>query len=325
MEEQNLTFRYRLLRKFSLLFPATIKYFFVPKSISSNKTIYIKLPTPFWSIAKYWGDYHLAIGLKKQFEKQNFKVVLHCKNEWHKKHKSNSLILVLRGLYEYSPRDTETNFMWNISHPGEISINEYKGFDRVFIASAKKVNEVTPNFSTKVYLLDQCTDTDVFFPLNQKRDIPLLFVGNTRGEYREVVKTLIEAEKDVTVVGQGWDKFIDPKYILKDHVKNNELNNLYNRANIILNDHWEDMKTEGFVSNRISDALASGAKVISDKPEGNLSRFDKFDNLYFYNSKDELIDIVNTILDNENKNTDLKQLKTFESVTSEILKHYEAK
>lgn len=323
MESENLT--YRLKRKLSLLFPQLIKLFFVGPSIRSNRNVYIKIPTPFWSIVSYWGDYHLAIGLKKQFEKRGFNVTLHCKNEWLKKHKTNSLTIVLRGLYEYSPRETDTNFMWNISHPKDITIEEYNRFDKVFISSAKKVSVLDSLISSQVLLLDQCTDTDVFFPLNQERDIPFLFVGNTRGEFRETVKTIIEAGIDITVVGKGWDKFIDSKYILKDHVKNCELNKLYNRAQVILNDHWVDMKAEGFVSNRIYDALASGAKVISDKPEGDLSRFNKFDNLFFYNTQFELIEIADSIINNNNTNTDLKQLTTFESVTSEMLKHYKAK
>jgi spore maturation protein CgeB len=33
---------------------------------------------------------------------------------------------------------------------------------------------------------------------------------------------------------------------------------------VVLNDHWENMRTTGFLSNRLFDAVASGARVISD-------------------------------------------------------------
>ena len=37
---------------------------------------------------------------------------------------------------------------------------------------------------------------------------------------------------------------------------------------LVLNDHWADMAREGFVSNRIFDALATGAPVVSDSVPG---------------------------------------------------------
>jgi spore maturation protein CgeB len=33
---------------------------------------------------------------------------------------------------------------------------------------------------------------------------------------------------------------------------------------VVLNDHHDDMRSEGFVSNRLFDAVASGARVITD-------------------------------------------------------------
>ena len=41
-------------------------------------------------------------------------------------------------------------------------------------------------------------------------------------------------------------------------VPSTELARYYGAADIVLNDHWDDMLAEGFISNRIYDALASG-------------------------------------------------------------------
>ncbi len=42
----------------------------------------------------------------------------------------------------------------------------------------------------------------------------------------------------------------------------------------MLNDHWDDMRDEGFISNRLYDALACGAFVISDHVDGIEEEFD---------------------------------------------------
>ena len=42
----------------------------------------------------------------------------------------------------------------------------------------------------------------------------------------------------------------------------------YARAGVVLNDHWADMRAGGFVSNRLFDAVACGARVLSDDLPG---------------------------------------------------------
>ena len=53
-----------------------------------------------------------------------------------------------------------------------------------------------------------------------------------------------------------------------DFIENSEIAAKYRSAGIVLNDHWTDMDREGFYSNRLFDAVASGARVISDQVEG---------------------------------------------------------
>ena len=45
-------------------------------------------------------------------------------------------------------------------------------------------------------------------------------------------------------------------------------------AAIVLNDHWSDMRDEGFISNRIYDVLASGGFVLTDPVAGLELEFD---------------------------------------------------
>ena len=84
----------------------------------------------------------------------------------------------------------------------------------------------------------------------------------------------------------GWEKFIDEKFIKGQFIENNELHKYYSSCKILLNDHWEDMRDMDFPSNRLFDALACGAFVISDKIpsaetlfEGNIVTYEDADDL----------------------------------------------
>jgi spore maturation protein CgeB len=43
---------------------------------------------------------------------------------------------------------------------------------------------------------------------------------------------------------------------------------MYAAAGVVLNDHWDDMRADGFVSNRLFDAAACGARVVTDDVAG---------------------------------------------------------
>ncbi|HEX7473339.1 MAG TPA: glycosyltransferase, partial [Candidatus Limnocylindrales bacterium] len=79
-----------------------------------------------------------------------------------------------------------------------------------------------------------------------------------------------------------------------DWISNAELRRYYSSAAIVLNDHWQDMRDEGFFSNRLYDALASGAFVVSDHVPGIEEEFDN--GLVTYRRKDELIAVLDRYL-----------------------------
>ena len=80
-----------------------------------------------------------------------------------------------------------------------------------------------------------------------------------------------------------------------ESVPNTELARYYSAADIVLNDHWDDMRIEGFISNRLYDALASGAFVISDTVDGIEAEFDGA--VPTYGSRDELEPLIARYLD----------------------------
>jgi hypothetical protein len=82
---------------------------------------------------------------------------------------------------------------------------------------------------------------------------------------RHVLDELLPTDHALAVYGRAWtaDR-LDPRYLAGEHVPNEELAGYYGSAAIVLNDHWLDMQREGFLSNRLYDAAAAGAFVISD-------------------------------------------------------------
>lgn len=288
----------------------------------SDLTIAIKSPNPVSD--KRWGDYFYALSLKRSFQKLGFKVKIHERENWG--YDDADIIIVLRGLIEYNTKPEHLNLMWNISHPDFISNEEYEKFDIVFIASNKFANDLANNIKTIVKPLLQCTDPNVFYPChNNEFNDEILFVGVTRGIFRPIIRDLIKSNFEFSVYGGGWEKFIDKKYIKGDFIENNVLHKAYSSCKILLNDHWEDMAQNGFISNRIFDALACKTFIISDNIKsvnevlgGNVVTYanhnDLKDKIYYYlNHDDEREKIAQKGYDIVLKN------HTFDNRVSEIL------
>jgi hypothetical protein len=69
-------------------------------------------------------------------------------------------------------------------------------------------------------------------------------------------------------------------------VPNHEVTAVYRSRGLVLADHWDDMAREGFIANRIFDAVGAGARVISDDVPGIEETFDGA--VQIYRTVDEL-------------------------------------
>ena len=256
----------------------------------SDLTISIKTPNP--KDNHQWGDYFFALALKKSFQKKGFHVIIQEKEDWYSSNIKADINLVLRGKVEYHPNFDEINVMWNISHPDLVTKQEYEQYDICFISSEKYAEKLNNEVKTIVKPLLQCTDPDVFYTSKDEfLSENLLFVGRTRGEYRKIIKDVMETDFDVSVYGGGgWHRYIDEKYIKEEFIPNDELNKYYSSCNILLNDHWEEMRIWDFPSNRLFDALACGTFIISDEIESAHTVFE--DTVITYNDADDLNDKI---------------------------------
>ncbi|MCP4965858.1 MAG: glycosyltransferase [bacterium] len=238
----------------------------IARGATTKPRLALKIGPPNWDAAPTWGDTHFATHFARALGRIGFATDVHVLSEWDAPDKQDFDIVVhLRGLAPYVPKPGHFNILWIISHPRDVSVEECNRYDLVLVASAAFADELRAQLSVPVEVMLQATDTNLFKPDTTlvKNSGNVVFVGNSRGQHRNAVKWALEQNIPLEIYGGDWDQIIGAGYA-KDPVPNDQLPGLYQSAAILVNDHWEDMAEKGFVSNRVFDALACGAFVISD-------------------------------------------------------------
>ncbi|MGJ9421676.1 CgeB family protein [Aeromicrobium sp. CF3.5] len=254
----------------------------------------IDLASPPGPRGESWGDVHFGRALAAALERRGQRVSVDSHAGRHRPTRDlDDVMLVLRGLDRVEPRPALVNIEWIISHPDLVSAQEARGFDIVFAASAAWSERMTEQWGVPVSPLLQCTDPSVFHPDLAEHDTgpPVLFVGNSRGVHRLAVRAARDAGLDLTLYGEHWEQFLPDAAIAGIYVPNGEVGALYASAGLTLNDHWDDMKREGFMSNRLFDAAASGARIVSDHVDGIADVFGE--QVQFFETPDDLRRLAN--------------------------------
>ncbi|HXE43951.1 MAG TPA: glycosyltransferase [Conexibacter sp.] len=224
-----------------------------------------------WDGAERWGDTHFARALADELGRRGHRARLEVLAEWDAPERPPTHVTIhLRGLWPYVPRHAgdELNVLWNISHPDLLTTAECDAFDLVLTPSARHAEQLAAATCTPVEVLEQATDPIVFFPETDPAHVrELVFVGNSRGIFRPILRDLLDGRpprRDLAVWGQGWGGLLPDGLLAGEHLPNEQVRRAYASAAIVLNDHWDDMREQGIVSNRVYDALACGALVVSD-------------------------------------------------------------
>ena len=231
----------------------------------------IKNPAPALDAGKQWGDTHFAEALARALRDLGQRVAVDASPEFDRATGyHDDVVLVLRGLTPYEPVPGQVNLLWVISHPQEVTADEAAGYDRVFAASVPWARRVSRDWGGRVDPLLQATDPALFNPKAGEPDTgaELLFVGNSRRVLRPLVRDAIQAGLPLTVYGADWRGLVPDAVVAGPFIPNEQLGGQYRAAGVVLNDHWEDMRVSGFLSNRLFDAVASGARVVSDDVAG---------------------------------------------------------
>ncbi|HEX2088128.1 MAG TPA: glycosyltransferase [Solirubrobacteraceae bacterium] len=174
----------------------------------------------------------------------------------------------LRGRHRALQREGQLNVLWIISHPDDVTDAELEGADLVLVASRSHARALAARHRVPVRPLLQFTDPDRFFPEPASADRhEVLFVGNWRSQLRPAVWGALRSGRPLALYGDGWD-LVAPRHARARWVEPDRLRRLYSSADVVLNDHWPDMRAHGFLSNRLFDCLACGAFVLSDDVPG---------------------------------------------------------
>lgn len=236
----------------------------------------IRIPAATAATAETWGDTHLARAFRDALRAAGWPTRLHVRADWDDPAIGrDDVVLDLLGLHETAAPSGAVGVLWQISHPELARPDLYDRYDLAFVASDPFAAVMAEATDTPVRPLHQATDPDRFQPRPGGPAHELLFVGGWRQAGRRILEDLLPTDHDLAVYGGRWtpDR-IDPRHLAGGAVPNDELGAYYAAASIVLNDHWAGMRREGFLSNRLYDAAAAGAFVISDDVDGIYAEFD---------------------------------------------------
>jgi spore maturation protein CgeB len=252
----------------------------------------LKIGAPNREAAQRWGDLHYAGSLATELRRRGHRCTVQTLDEWeHEDGLLYDIVVHLKGLSIYHPKPGQFNVLWSISHPDGLTGEECDGYDLVCVASPLFAETLRTRTTTPVQVLEQATDPWTMRP-DPREDLAheLVYVANSRNVLRPIARDLLPTDRDLAIWGSGWDGLIDTARVLGEHVPNDELRHVYSSAGIVLNDHWDDMREHGYISNRVYDALACGTLVLSDEVPGLTERFG--DAVVCFSSPEQLRELV---------------------------------
>lgn len=213
-----------------------------------NWTIQVSAPDD--DTAKRWGDTAFADDLSHALQAQGQVARIQF---WDAPspypHGEEDVVISLLGLHRWNPTAAVVNYLWIISHPDEVSAAEAgAGWTRIFAASSSW--ERLDELGAEPLLQAASAGRFNLARTTPRGDADIVFVGTSRGVRRPVVADAIRVGADVAVYGHDWADFVPASAIRADYLPFAEVPGVYAGARIVLNDHWDDMRRAGFLSNR---------------------------------------------------------------------------
>lgn len=251
-----------------------------PDQPAQNKLrIAIKTESPVRRRNWQTGDFHLARGLADGFLRLGHAVRIDARHDWYADRDSTDVELVLYGEGPFLPQPGLPMMVW-IIYPGreDSTLPDWMdAAEHLFVASAPACNAFETRFTPgRVSTLLQGFDPGKMYPAPRTAKGPLVFVGSNHFHMfaeRKIVSHALEAEVAIDIWGKAWKRHPAARFLKGRYKDNHELGHLYRSAGAVLCDHMPSMREQGYVSNRIFDALACGRPVICDDIQGLPAEF----------------------------------------------------
>ena len=290
------------------------------------------------------GDYWIAEDFAKGFQAMGVDTIIDYRGEYQRTHTPTPKInIFMRGytkfyppfgegcnvLYVYYPmaysaQSSHKISKTNLNHRAEMPENsslddDWQNYDAVVVSSSTYAQELQQAGINAIYA-PQFTNPQKFYPEpNEQMQNDILFVGSN-WHNRTSLLFALDSDFNVAVYGYNWDNIVPPEMYKAPYIQNTELNRYYSSAKIVLNDHRPDMKEFGFVNNRIYDATAAGALVISDyMPEIEAVYGDT---VPMYKNKEELAQLLTYYLNHDEERqqkAEAARLITLENFTNKVI------
>lgn len=240
--------------------------------------IRLLLPCPPRTAARAWGDWYFGhslgtalerLGCTVRYSYRRDNVFTRLLTGATRFFRRDEVELVIRGKRVWSRIPGKRCLAWIISQSDSVTPEELRGYAHVFVASPDFLERIAGDCAA-ASLLYQCTDASRFAPPPPEAERRrILFVGNRRAYApREIVAKAIAAGHDIEVWGRGWEDLVPAANYAGLHVENAALAEHYGRASAVLNDHTDEMRRDGFVSNRVYDVLACGTPLVTERMAG---------------------------------------------------------
>lgn len=242
--------------------------------LAKGKKIWvIKNPAPATDDKVNWGEYGFYLNVKEKLEEQGYFVYIDYFDDW-KGPIDADYVLISLAARKYRPDRSVPNckyFLWLNCYVDRFDISECELYDAVLVSSNMYTKKLQEEVSVPVIPFLLCAEADKFYPEQTEKKYDKVFVGNTRGVKRDCIFWCEDKKIEVDLWGRkegafGWAKRIQENSSIRLHgfLQNDKLPEVFRSSRIILNDHFEDMKREGFINLRTIEALLCGSAVLSD-------------------------------------------------------------
>ncbi len=225
------------------------------------------------------GDWAFGVSLANALERRGHASRVDDIDAWATAPADDLADVVVQGHDHHPPRPGVAPYLWLI-YPGKrFDLQRLVDYRHVFVASqihARKLMTQVPG--AQISYLPQAFDAGIMAPpaADAARD-SIVFVGtNHFGKARPVVEVAQQSGLGLRLWGAGWADTPYAPSVVADGIANAQLGDLYRSAEIVLCDHTSVMARNGYVSNRVFDALACGAPVIMDRVAGLPDEFTPF-------------------------------------------------